>query len=215
MGSETTLRRRRDTWLRAGVFAAVAEEALAAYDRIIGLDLTEVALDASQHKAPMGGEGTGPNYADRFKSGWKWSLLTDRQGIPLAWATAGANCNDVLLLAPTLDAAKARGMLLDVETLHLDRGYDVARVKEECAERGLTDVICPKRRKPGRFIKRKLVIPLGMRWPVERTNSWMSNFGQLRRNTDRRIDQRMDQIALTVSLIIAVKLVKWAKRWEG
>jgi hypothetical protein len=45
----------------AGVFDAVAEEALAAYDKIIGLDLTEVAVDGSQHKAPQGGEGTGPN----------------------------------------------------------------------------------------------------------------------------------------------------------
>ena len=29
----------------------------------------------------------------------------------------------------------------------------------------------------------KLPTPLGMRWTVERTNSWLSNYGQLRRNT--------------------------------
>ena len=34
--------------------------------------------------------------------------------------------------------------------------------------------------------------PMGMRWPVERTNSWLSNFGQLRRNTDRFIHHRID-----------------------
>src|SRR5438128_6363436 len=28
----------------------------------------------------------------------------------------------------------------------------------------------------------KKLVPLGMRWPIERTNSWLSNFGQLRRN---------------------------------
>jgi hypothetical protein len=34
-------------------------------------------------------------------------------------------------------------------------------------------------------------VPLGMRWPVERTNSWLSNFGQLRRNTDRFVHRRL------------------------
>ena len=47
-----------------------------------------------------------------------------------------------------------------------------------------------------------------MRWPAERTNSWFSNFGQLRRNTDRFPAQRMGQIALAIALILTVKLVK-------
>ena len=34
--SDTTLRARRDEWTEAGVFDAVASEALAAYDRIVG-----------------------------------------------------------------------------------------------------------------------------------------------------------------------------------
>jgi transposase len=212
-GSETTLRRRRDDWLRAGVFDQVVEEAIAAYDRIIGLDLSEVALDGSQHKAPMGGEGTGPNPTDRGKSGWKWSLATERMGIPIGWSTDGAHRNDVMLAAPTLDAIAGRGLLPDVETLHLDRGYDNARVVEACSERGLSDVVCAKKRPAGKG-KRPVKVPLGLRWPVERTNSWLSNFGQLRRNTDRFVPQRLGQFALAVALIIAVKLVKWADRWS-
>ena len=58
-------------------------------------------------------------------------------------------------------------------------------------------------------------LPLGLRWPIERTNSWLSNFGHLRRNTDRLIAHRLAQFALAVALIIMVKLVKWAKRWES
>ena len=57
--------------------------------------------------------------------------------------------------------------------------------------------------------------PMGLRWPVERTNSWLSNFGQLRRNTDRFSAHRLAQFALAVALIITVKLVKWAKRWDS
>jgi len=53
-----------------------------------------------------------------------------------------------------------------------------------------------------------------MRWPVERTNSWLSNFGQLRRNTDRFIAQRLGQFAFATALIITIKLIKWADRWS-
>ena len=77
-----------------GCFHQLRAEALAAFDRIIGLDLSEVAVDGSLHKAPYGGEGTGPNPCDRGKCGWKWSLGVERHKIPLGWAIEGANRND-------------------------------------------------------------------------------------------------------------------------
>jgi len=214
LAGETTLRRRRDAWLAAGVFDRLVEHALAAYDRVIGLDLSDCAVDGSLHKAPFGGEGTGPNPTDRGKQGWKWSMLTDRWGIPLGWTVAGANRNDCVLLAPTLDAVTARGLLVDIDTLHLDRGYDNGVVRQLCVDVGLDDVVCSRRRKPGTATGAGATrVPLGLRWPVERTNSWLSNFGQLRRNTDRRVDHRLAQFALAVVLIITVKLIKWADRW--
>lgn len=212
-GGETTLRNRCNEWTAAGVFDAVAAEALAAYDRIVGLDLSEVAVDGSQHKAPFGGEGTGPNPVDRGKRGWKWSLAADRHGIPLGWAVDGANRNDCVMLEPTLDAVAERGLLGEVETLHLDRGYDNGVARRLVAARGVDDLVCTRRRPAGTATQIKSV-PLGMRWPVERTNSWLSNFGQLRRNTDRTVAQRLGQFALAVALILTVKLVKWADRWS-
>jgi len=131
--SDTTLRARRDEWIAAGVFDQLAAEAIAAYDRVVELDLSEVAVDGSQHKAPCGGEGTGKNPTDRAKLGWKWSLLCDRAGIPFGWATDGANRHDVILFEPTLAAAADRGLLVDIETLHLDRGYDNGRIRERVA----------------------------------------------------------------------------------
>lgn len=214
--SDTTLRARRDEWEESGVFAAVAEEALRAYDKIVGLDLSEAAVDGSSHKAPSGGEGTGKNPVDRGKLGWKWSLLTDRAGIPIGWATEGANRHDLALFPQTLEAAATRGLLRDVETLHLDRGYDSAGARAVCAESGLDDVVCAKKRtdtRPG--VKRGArIVPLGLRWPVERTNSWLSNFGQLRRNTDRRTTHRLSQLALAISLLITAKLIDWRDRWS-
>lgn len=215
-GSETTLRRRRDEWLAAGVFDGLVDESLAGYDRIIGLDLSDVAIDGSQHKAPFGGEGTGPNPVDRGKCGWKWSLAADRNGIPLAWEIAGANRNDCVLLDPTLDGLDGHGLLVEVETLHLDRGYDQPAFRRQVADWGIDDLICAKRR-ANNTVRRRSVkrIPLGLRWPIERTNSWLSNFGQLRRNTDRFIHQRLAQFALAIACIITVKLVKWADRYHA
>ena len=210
--SETTLRARRTEWLAAGVFDKLVEEAIAGYDRIIGLDLSEVAVDGSLHKAPCGGEGTGPNPTDRAKIGWKWSVATDLFGIPIGWVIDGANRNDSILLEPTLQAVADRGLLLDVETLHLDRGYDSALTTQRCHGLGLTDIVCAKKKRKGEA-KIKKPLTLGLRWPVERTNSWFSNFGQLRRNTDRFSRQRLGQVALAIALILTVKLVKWAKRW--
>jgi len=53
-----------------------------------------------------------------------------------------------------------------------------------------------------------------MRWPIERTNSWLSNYGQLRRNTDRSIIHRLAQLALAITLIITAKLIDWRNKWS-
>ena len=57
--SDTTLHARRNEWIAAGVFDRLLEEALAAYDRMIGLDSTHVTIDGSEHTAPCGGQGAG------------------------------------------------------------------------------------------------------------------------------------------------------------
>jgi transposase len=211
--SDTTLRARRDEWMAAAVFDQLVAEAIAAYDRIVGLDLSDCAVDGSQHKAPAGGEGTGPNPTDRGKRGWKWSLFADRAGIPLGWATNGANRHDTVLLEPTLAATAGRGLLVDCETLHLDRGYDNGVVRRLVSDVGIDDLICSKVRARGTASAKKLV-SLGMRWPIERTKSWLSNFGQLRRNTDRRPGHRLAQLALAIALLLTAKLIDWRNRWS-
>lgn len=212
--SDTTLRTRRDEWIKAGVFERLETEALAAYDRIIGLDLTDVSVDTSSHKAPCGGPGTGKNPTDRAKLGIKWSLMTDRNGIPAASVINSANRHDTILFGPTLQAAEERGLLPDVETLHLDRGYDNASVLDQCRNYGITDVVCAKKRPRAETKQAPAPVPLGMRWTVERTNSWLSNYGQLRRNTDRRPQHRQAQLRLAITLLITVKLMDWRNRWN-
>ena len=175
--SDTTLRSRRDEWEQAGVSEMIAAEAIAAYDRIMGLKLPDVCIDGSIHKAPCGGPGTGESPVDRRKLGWKASIATEGAGIPVGWAADGANRNDVMLLGPTVDQVVRRGLHHDIDT-------------------------------PAQ------PAPLGLRWTVERTNSWLSNHGQIRRNTDRKPQHRLAQLALAVALIIVIKLIDHRDRWQ-
>ncbi len=149
-GGETTLRRRRDEWVEAGAFQHLVEEAIKAFDKLTGLDLSEVSVDGSLHKAPMGGEGTGPNPTDRGKTGWKWSVATDTNGVPIGWVTEGANRNDSILLAPTLDDIGQRGLLGEIETLWLDRGYDSELTRTRIVERGISDAVITRSANEGR-----------------------------------------------------------------
>ena len=65
--SATTLRRRRDEWISAGVMDRLECAARQGYDRLIGLELSDVAVDGCLTKAPCGCEVSGPNPADRGK----------------------------------------------------------------------------------------------------------------------------------------------------
>ncbi len=82
--SATTLRRRRDEWIEAGVMDDLEEVAREAYDRSIGLELSDVAVDCCITKAPCGGEKAGKSPVDRGKQGLKRSTMVDGEGIPLA-----------------------------------------------------------------------------------------------------------------------------------
>jgi transposase len=211
--SDTTLRARRDEWIEAGVFEQLKDEAVAAFDRIVGLDLDDVALDGSLHKAPYGGEGTGPNPTDRGKLGWKWSVASERHGIPIGWAIDGANRNDVRMLEPTLDAIADTGLLVDIGMLHLDRGYDSGAVRQRLRGYGLDEFDIQRRgtKMPG---VKKQPLRLGLRWVVEATNTWWSNYGQLRRNTDRRARHRHAALYLATVVLTVGRLLTWRDRWS-
>ena len=67
--SATTLRRRRDEWIKEGVMDHLREIVLEAYDRFIGLLLGDLAVDGCITKAPCGGEKAGRSPVDRGETG--------------------------------------------------------------------------------------------------------------------------------------------------
>ncbi len=140
----TTIRDRRDEWIKAGIFAELKTIARESYDRIVGLVLQELAVDGCIAKAPGGGECAGRSPVDRGKLGMKRSLMVEGRGIPLGRVLAPANRHDSPLLAPTLDKLDVIGQLPDDITIHLDAGYDSQKTRDELAGRGMTGEIARK-----------------------------------------------------------------------
>jgi transposase len=208
--SATTLRRRRDEWIEAGVMTALRELALEAYDKIIGLQLSDVAVDCCITKAPCGGEKAGRNPVDRGKQGIKRSTVVDAKGIPLGAVVAPANRHDSPLLEQTLDTLEPLGRLPEQMSVHLDRGYDSRITTEKLKDRGLLAVISEKG-KPAPLQATK-------RWVVERTNSWHNAHKKLVWCTERRERVIDFWIAFSEVVIIVRRLIRrsWTHyRWEG
>lgn len=203
--SDTTLRARRDEWINAGVFDRIEAEARAAYDRIIGLDPNHVIIDGSDHLAPCGGEGTGIGPGHRGRHGWKWCAGTDGDGIPLGWTLDGANRNDYRMLNDTLDTVLTNLPTDRIGTLHLDRGFGYKSLRLKLAGYPIDNVDVIARSDPGQG--RIQLVGFGKRWIAERTHSWLCNYGQLRRNTDRRSEHRHAALCLATTLLITAKLL--------
>jgi transposase len=208
--SATTLRRRRDEWIRLGVWDQLRLACLDAYEKMIGLDLGDLTVDGCTTKAPCGGECAGPSPVDRAKGGIKRSQLTDGAGIPLATVSARANTRDDALLAATLDAIKDFQPLPTEVTVHLDAGYDYRPCRDALEQRGLRGEIA-HRGTPA-------PIQVGRRWVVERTNSWLNDFGKLRRCTERRRDCADAYFALAIAIVVIRALLRatWRLyRWDN
>jgi hypothetical protein len=208
--SATTLRRRRDEWIASGVIDSLRTMALEAYDRMVGLETSELAVDSCITKAPCGGEKAGRSPVDRGKGGIKRSVVVDGRGIPLGSVTAPANRHDSPLLAPTIDAARSLGLVIEDASVHLDRGYDSELTRTRLLERELVAEISKK--------GRPTPLNATRRWIVERTNSWQNAHKKLVWCTERRGRVVEFWIALSDVIIIVRRLVRegWTcYRWEG
>ena len=208
--SATTLRRRRDEWIASGVMGRLQQIVLDAYDWMIGLDLSDVAVDCCITKAPCGGQKAGKSPVDRGKGGIKRSMVVDAKGIPLGAIAAPANRHDSPLLEETLDTMEIVGELPERMSVHLDRGYDSKLTRQRLKELGLGWEISGKG-KPAPFWATN-------RWVVERRSSWSNAHKKLLWCTER-VGRVIDFWLAFSGIIITVgRLVRsgWTHyRWEG
>ena len=129
--------------------------------------------------------------------------------MPLATVSAPANARDDALLPATLDALKDFAPLPDGVTVHLDAGYDYRPCRAALEQRGLLGEIAAR--------GTPAPIQMGKRWPVERTNSWLNDFGKLRRCTERRRDCVDAYLALAAAIVTVRALLRaaWYRyRWN-
>jgi transposase len=206
----TTIRDRRNEWIKAGIFARLKQIALESYDRIVGLALEEIIIDGCITKAPGGGECAGRSPVDRGKQGMKRSSMTDGYGIPLDRVLAPASRHDSPLLAATLDKLDEAGPLPDDIQVHLDAGYDSQKTRDELAGRGMTGQIAHK--------GEKAPIQAGQRWPVERTNAWHNAFSRLQRCYERHeevIDAFFDLADAIITVRSLIRQAWTAYRWDS
>ena len=207
--SEGTIRRRLKEWAAAGVSEQVHTLALRAYDRMIGLELDDLAVDGCITKAPGGGEVAGRSPVDRGKQGLKRSIVTEATGIPLHLVSAGANRHDSPLLEPTLAGLDKLDRLPEDLTVHLDRGYDSRATRALLAALGFD----------GAIARKGIPTPVqaGARWVVERTHQWMNGYGKLRRCTEKRAAVVDFYLFLAAALVVLRQLIQRARlryRWD-
>jgi transposase len=208
--SATTLRRRRDEWISAGVAEQLRLLVLAAYDQLFGLELTHLVVDGCITKAPCGGQTAGPSPVDRRKQGLKRSVAAEADGIPLAMLAAPANHRDDGLLAVTLAAIGVVGPLPARPVVHLDAGYDYQPCRQVLAARGMVGQIATR--------GRPAPVQAGHRWVIERTHAWANQYGKLRWCTQRRRTVVEFWLALANATIVCGRLVRraWTQyRWDA
>ncbi len=209
--SDRTIRRRLQQWAAAGLSEQVHTLALRAYDRMIGLDLEDLAVDGCITKAPSGGEVAGRSPVDRGKQGGKRSVVTDATGVPLHLVATSANRNDSPLLGATLAGLdKLDQDLPDTVRVHLDRGYDNGPSRALLDALGFDSVIARK--------GVPAPVQAGARWVVERTHSWMNGYGKLRRCTEKAQAVVNFYLFLAAALVVVRQLIHRARtryRWPN
>lgn len=180
---ETARCRLRD-WQQAGVWDHLNLDVLRLLRRDGNLEHQTVIIDSTQVRAFGGGDQTGPSPVDRRKPGTKMTLMTDRNGVPLAVRIRGANRSDQREILPIVEegfphvGGKPGRPRLGPDELYADAGYDSESTREvlRCLE------IDPYIRKRG--------APHGshlgqVRWVVERSIAWLKGLRRLRVRYDR------------------------------
>lgn len=202
--SGRTAHRRLLEWQRAGIWDALHNKLLELLKRDGKLELDIAIIDSTMTPAPGGGAQTGPNPTDRAKTGTKYTLLVDANGVPLVLRAAGANESDQSEILPAVfEFPRVRGTSgrpkENPDELYGDRGYDSDWTRLILMWMGITPKIAKRRTEHGSGLGR-------VRWVVERTIGWLKGFKRMRVRWDRLPDVVYAWNKLAIS-IICVRLL--------
>jgi len=181
--SGRTAHRRLRAWEERGVWDRVHADLLRLLREQDKLDPDTAVVDGVVVRAFGGGDGTGPSPVDRRKPGTKYTLLTDRHGVPLAVHAAGANASDhrqilpIVLAFPRVGGKPGRPKELPDE-VYADRGYDSDGTRALLRWLGIDPHLARRNAPHGSGLGK-------VRWVVERTISWLKGLRRLRVRYDR------------------------------
>jgi transposase len=197
--SGRTAHRRLREWQALGIWDSLHQKLLALLNGTGQLNLEVVVIDSTMVPAPGGGDATGPNPTDRGKSGTKHTLLVDRNGVPLALRTRGANTSDQKEILPIItEFPKVKGKpgrpKEHPDEAYADRGYDSETTRLLLRWLGIEPKIAKRRTEHGSGLGT-------VRWVVERTNAWLKGLRRMRVRWDRLRDVQEAWNALAMSVI--------------
>ena len=198
-GSGMTCWRRLEYWTRCGVWRRLHELLLAELEYAGRIDWARAAVDSASLRARGAGEATGPSPVDRRKPGSKHFAVVDGGGKPLATRTTAANRPDISELKASVDAVPpVRGKRgrprRRPEAMYADRGFDSKANRRAMRQRGVAPRIARRGTPHGSGLGK-------VRWVVERTLSWLHDFGRLRVRRDRSAEIHQGFVDLAASII--------------
>jgi transposase len=178
-----TARTRLQEWERAGIWSQLHHLLLTMLHRENHLHLETTIIDSTQVRAFGGGEATGPSPVDRRKKGTKFTLLVDRDGVPLVIRAVPANRSDQLEILPTVVsfpavAGQPGRPRTHPRALYADAGFDCEATRSLLRWLGIEPHIRYRNEKHGSHLGR-------VRWVVERTISWIKGLRRMRVRYDR------------------------------
>jgi transposase len=181
--SGRTAHRRLRAWEEAGFWDRLHADLLRLLRAADKLDPETVIVDSVIVRAFGGGEETGPSPVDRRKPGSKHTVLVDKNGVPLAIRTAGANESDHNQIIPiVLDFPEVGGKpgrpKTHPDTIYGDRGYDSDWARALLSWLGIEPKIAKRNTAHGSGLGK-------VRWVVERTIGWLKGLRRLRTRYDR------------------------------
>jgi transposase len=178
-----TARTRLQAWERAGVWDELHKLVLTMLRQENELHLETVILDSTHVRAFGGGAASGPSPVDRRKKGTKYTLLVDRDGVPLVMRAVAANCSDQWEILPTVVSfpavpGKPGRPRTHPDALYADAGYDCEATRQLLRWLGIEPHIRRRKSDHGSHLGR-------VRWVVERTISWIKGLRRMRIRYDR------------------------------
>jgi len=178
-----TARTRMQAWENMGIWDQLHLLLLTLLREEKALHLETAIIDSTHVRAFGGGDATGPSPVDRRKKGTKYTLLVDRDGVPLVLRAVPAHRSDHQEILPTVVSfpavpGKPGRPRTHPEKLYADAGYDSEATRSILRWLGIEPHIRRRNSEHGSHLGR-------VRWVVERTISWIKGLRRMRVRYDR------------------------------